>query len=84
MWLRHDIFRHVKKEKEPKRLLTASNLCAAVLISPCFRKWEKIDIYTLLIFGCGRFFLFFFLLQFVLIHEGSALLPLKVAQLDGK
>lgn len=60
MWLRNDIFRHAKKEKEAKHLLTASNLRAAVLISPSFRKWEKIDVYTSLIFGCGRFFCIFF------------------------
>lgn len=80
MWLRNDIFRHTKKKKEAKHLLTASNLHAAVLISPSFRKWEKIDVYTSLIFGCGRFFVFFCGVFFWAV----LCLPLQVAQLGGK
>lgn len=73
MWLRRDVFRK-------KHLLSASNLCAAVLISPSFRTWEEITICASLIFGCGSFF--FSAREPVLVHEGCA--PLQVAQLCGK
>lgn len=83
VWLRRDIFRGVKRAKKKKKhLLTASNLCAAVLISPSFRKWEKITICASLIFGCGCSF--FSAREPVLVHEGCAPPPLQVAQLYGK